>query len=208
MKEFIWLLFSYLFASIPNGFLITKWVSKKDIRKIGAEKLSGSNIMQNIGFLPGLLSGLFDAFKGVLAVRGAQIIGLSMIFQALSGIFALCGQMWPIFFNFWGGRGGSVLIGTLLILSPKTLFISAALWILCKIISWDKGAPIGMFLFLILAIILGFYFKIKSVYIFSSLALLLVLLQRVLGKPGSLWKIKDKKIFLYRFFLDRDTLKR
>jgi len=208
MKEVFWLLFSYLFASIPNGYLITKWMTGKDIRKIGAEKLSGSNIIQNVGVLPGLFSSLFDVLKGVVAVYGAQILGFSATFQALAGICALCGQMWPLFLNFWGGRGGSVLIGSLLILSWQTLFISGALWILFKIISRDKGAPLGMLLFLILATIMGFYFEEESVYLFSIPALFLVLLQRVLGKPGSLFEIKDKKIILYRFFLDRDTLKR
>lgn len=205
---FFWLLFSYLFASIPNGFLITKWMTGEDIRKIGREKLSGSNIIQNVGMLPGLLSGVFDLSKGVLAVFGAQMLGLSIFFQALAGILALCGQMWPIFLKFWGGRGGSVAIGVLSILSWEILLISAALWLFCKIISGDKGAPIGMFLFLVSAIILGFYLKNESVYIFSIPALFLVLLQRLLGKPGSLWKIRDKKIILYRLFLDRDALKR
>lgn len=208
MIEFLWLLFSYLFASIPNGFLIVKWMTGKDIRKIGYQKLSGSNIIQNVGMLPGLLSGVLDLLKGVLAVFGAQILGFSVVVQALAGLLALCGQMWPLFLNFWGGRGGSVLIGVLSILSWKILLISATLWLLCKIISRDKGSSIGMLLFLISAIILGFYFEIESVYIFSIPALFLVLLQRVLGKPGSLWEIKDKKIILYRFFLDRDTSKR
>ncbi len=203
--NFLWPIFCYLFSSIPQGYLIPKWVSGKDIRKIDKEKLSGSNVIQNIGILPGVAVGLIDVLKGVLAVFGAQKLGLSLELIAISGILALCGQMWPIFMKFWGGRGGSVCIGSLVILSPEILLISALPWVLLRIL-WKKyGSSIGMILLIIISAILGFYFKEKAVLMFSSLALFLVYLQRILGKPGSLGKIKDKKIILWRFFLDRDT---
>lgn len=208
MLEFFWLLFSYLFASIPNGYLITKWVTKKDIRQIGRKKLSGSNIIQNVGFWPGILSGAFDVFKGVFAVWGAQLLGLSSTFQAIAGVLAVCGQMWPIFFNFWGGRGGSVCIGVLLMLSPQVAGIFILIWILGGIFSKEYGTPIGLLLGLIAAIILGFYFKREDVIIFSISTLILILIQRVLGEPGSLKTIKDKKVILWRLFLDRDTKER
>lgn len=209
MSELLWLIFSYLFSSFPNGYLIPKWFAGVDIRKIDKEKLSGSNIFQNVGFVPGLLSGLLDVSKGVVAVLGAQYFGFSMTIQAFAGICALCGQMWPVFMKFWGGRGGSACLGSLLVLSWQVVIVGAILWILCKIISREKGAPIGMMLFIILAAILGaWWVKIESVYIFSTIALILVLIQRLLGKPGTLKKLKDKKVFLYRFFLDRDTRER
>lgn len=208
MIEYFWLIFTYLFASIPNGYLITKWMKGEDIREIGREKLSGSNIIQNIGFLPGAVSGGFDILKGVFAVWGASYLNLSFTFQALSGILALCGQMWPVFLKFWGGRGGSVCVGTILTLSPKIAGVGILIWILSKLISKEMGAAIGMSLFLISSIALGFYFSEGALMIFSPVAFGLVLLQRVLGKPGSLWKIKEKKIILWRLLLDRDTKER
>ena len=208
MIECLWVLFSYLFASIPNGYLIPKWVAKKDIRKIGQEKLSGSNIIQNVGFLPGVLSGGFDLLKGVVAVFGAQMLCLSFPFQALAGIAALCGQMWPIFFHFWGGRGGAVCIGALLMFSPLIAGIFIIVWIGGKIFSKDYWTPIGLILGLIVAIILGIYFSQPAVVMFSSIAVVLILIQRVLGKPGSLKTIKDKKIILWRLLFDRDSRKK
>ena len=203
--NYLWPIFCYLFSSIPQGYLIVKKFTGKDIRQIGRRKLSGSNIIQNVGFLPGIISGLLDVLKGTIAVYGAIKLNLSAELVAISGILALCGQMWPVFMKFWGGRGGSVCIGSLAILSPKILLISALPWILLRI-SWKKyGSSIGMILLIIISAILGFYFEEKAVLIFSLPALFLVYLQRILGEPGSLWKIKDKKIILWRFLLDRDT---
>lgn len=208
MIEYLWILFSYLFASIPNGYLIPKWVANKDIREIGQEKLSGSNIIQNIGFWPGVLSGAFDLFKGVVAVFGAQMLCLSFPLQALAGIAALCGQMWPVFFHFWGGRGGAVCIGALLMFSPLITGIFIVVWIGGKFFSNDYWTPIGLIIGLIISIGLGVYFSQPAVVMFSSMAVVLILIQRVLGKPGSLKTIKDKKIILWRLLFDRDSKKK
>lgn len=203
-----WFLFSYLFGSIPNGYLISKWFSGKDARKIGREKISGSNIMHNVGVLPGILSGGIDIFKGAIAVGGAYYLGLSPLYQALAGVFAVCGQMWPIFLKFWGGRGGASSIGAMLALNPLIAIYSILIWILTKIISKEMGASIGMVLFYIVCGGAGIFFGLLEVYVFSFVTLFLVLLQRLLGKPGSLFKIKDKKIILWRLLLDRDTKER
>ena len=210
MTSYFWLLFSYLFASIPNGYLIVKWLSGKDIRKIGKKKLSGSNIIQNVGFLPGLLSAVIDASKGFIAVYFAHSFGFSPKIQALSVAFAICGQMWPIFLKFWGGRGGAVTIGALLAFSSFSNFfiflIPLSFWIFCKIISKEKGAAIGMMLYYVFAGIMGVFFEKEAVMFFSLFAFLLILIQRVLGEPKSFKKIKNnKEIIIRRIFLDRDT---
>jgi glycerol-3-phosphate acyltransferase PlsY len=204
----IWFLFVYLFSSIPNGYLITKWFSGKDIRKIGREKISGSNIMHNIGKGPGILSGGFDILKGVVATAGAYYLGLPPAYQAIAGILAVCGQMWPIFLKFWGGRGGATSIGAMLGLNPLLALSAIGIWILTKLISREMGAAIGMMIFYLVCGGFGIYFGLKEIYMFSFIALFLVFVQRGLGKPGSLSQIKDKKVFLWRLLLDRDTKER
>jgi len=205
---FFWLLFSYLFGSIPTAFLVTKWISGKDIRKIGRKKASGSNVIHNVGFLPGILVGGFDIFKGVLAVGGAYFLGLSPVYQALAGILAVCGQMWPIFLKFWGGRGGGTSIGAMITLDLRIGIFLVLMWVVLKVVSKEYGSSIGMLLFYIIGGILGIYFQNQGICIFSFGTLPLILLQRFLGEPGSIKKIKDKKVFIWRLLLDRDTKER
>lgn len=204
----LWFLFVYLFSSIPNGYLIAKWFSGKDIRKVGRAKISGSNIMHNVGMGPGLLSGGFDILKGVIATAGAFYLGLSPLCQALAGVLAVCGQMWPIFLKFWGGRGGATSMGAMLGLNPLIAIFSIAIWISIKIISKEMGAAIGMMLFYIISGAVGIYLELPEVYIFAFAIFPLILLQRLLGKPGSLFKLKNKKAILWRLLLDRDTKER
>lgn len=74
VKIVIWPLFVYLFLSISNGYLITKWFSGKDIRKISREKISSSNIMHNIGMGLRAYFRVFLIFKGRLFQLAALII--------------------------------------------------------------------------------------------------------------------------------------
>lgn len=213
-EELGWLLSSYLIASIPNGYLIPKWFAGKDIRETGKEKLSASNIMRNVGFLPGLLSGILDLLKGTIAVIGARWLGLSFTIQAIAGILAVAGQMWPVFLKFWGGRGGAATVGAILTLSPRIGLMSLLIWPIAKIVGdhtetlkGRKGAPLGMSLFIALIAFFGYYFNQEPVLIFGSVVFLIVHIQRVLGKPGSLLKLEDKRIILWRLLYDRDTEK-
>jgi glycerol-3-phosphate acyltransferase PlsY len=208
VKTILWLIFAYLFASIPNGYLIVKWYSGKDIRTVGRKKLSASNIMHNIGILPGVLSAIFDVFKGTVAVAGAYFLGLGPIYQGIAGALAVAGQMWPIFFNFWGGRGGATSIGALLFLNPLITLIAVVFWIMFKLVSKEMGAALGMMTVYLLITGFGFYWSIQQVYVFSILAFILIMVQRLLGSPGTFLKIKNKKIILWRLLLDRDTKER
>jgi len=206
IKSWLWIIFCYLFASIPESYLLVKFLYKKDIRKIGQKKLSTSNVISTIGILPGIFVGAFDMTKGIVAIWGAELLHLSPLFIALSGIFALCGQMWPIFTKFHGGRGGSIVLGALLILNWKVFLVYLFSWLGLKISLKNYGTPIGMSLGIIFATLIGYFLKIKEIFIFSLVSYFLIKIKRVIADQNSFSKIKnDKKIILWRFLFDRDT---
>jgi len=205
MKEIIWAIFCYLLGSFPQGYFVAK---KKgvDILKVGWQKTSGTNVMKNVGFFEGVLVALVDVVKGVISVLGAQMMSFSSEIQALCGIFCVLGQMWPIFLKFRGGRGGGVSIGVMLFLNLKITLVAFLFWIITKnILGKYDGAP-GMLVFFGMAITLS---EIGGAFhYFVSHVLPFILLQRILGPWGSLRKIKDKRILLFRLIFDRDTLKK
>jgi len=205
MKEIIWAIFCYLLGSFPQGYFIAQ-KKRVDILKVGWQKTSGTNVMKNVGFFEGLLVALVDVIKGVISVFGAQIMNFSSEIQALCGIFCVLGQLWPIFLKFRGGRGGGVSIGVMLFLNLKITLVSFLFWIMTKIIlgKYD-GAP-GMLVFFGMAITLS---EVEEAFhYFTSYVLPFLLLQRILGPWGSLRKIKDKRILLFRLIFDRDSLKK
>ena len=47
----------------------------------------------------------FDVLKGMLPVWGAWALGLTPFWLGLVAIAACVGHIWPVFFNFRGGKG-------------------------------------------------------------------------------------------------------
>jgi glycerol-3-phosphate acyltransferase PlsY len=60
---------------------------------------------------------VLDILKGVVPVLAGFLPGFPLAVNALAGLAALCGQMWPVFRRFDGERGNTVSVGIVFTLS-------------------------------------------------------------------------------------------
>jgi len=202
LSTLIIIFISYLFGSLPFGYIITNLSTKKNILEIGWRKTSGSNVFKNVGKWQGALTGILDVLKGFLAVKLAQSFGLSLLTQALCGMAAVFGHNWSIFLKFAGGRGIGTFIGAFFALSPKILGFSLIPFILLGII-WNLS--IGTILFLITAITLANYFnQFELIGIFALLSLVPIFLKR-LSPVNEIFPLKKKMALIRnRLIFDND----
>ena len=105
----------YLLGSIPFGIIVSKRKAKIDIRNYGSGKTGGTNVLRTLGRKAFILVASLDIAKGALAVviagfvigKDSMAIGeygyLGVVFgQALAGLAAVVGHIWPIFAKFKG----------------------------------------------------------------------------------------------------------
>jgi glycerol-3-phosphate acyltransferase PlsY len=195
MKEIIVLFFSYLFGSIPFGFIFTKIFAKQNILEIGWRKTSGSNVFKNVGFLPGVLTGVCDLLKGSLSVFLAKKLSLPIEIQSLCGFLAVVGHNWSIFLKFAGGRGVGTFVGSLLILDPK-IFLYSLFPTLFFVLLLDSSIATLFFLAMVIFLSLE-----KKILIFAILSFFAILFKR-LSPIGELSLKKQKLIFSRLIFDD------
>lgn len=118
----ICVLFAYLLGSISVSFIAGKVVSGVDIRDHGSGNAGATNSLRVLGWKIGVVVLIADILKGVLAIAFAHLLtGDSHWAMALSGLFAVIGHNWPIYFQFRGGKGVATTIGVLLTLSAVPL---------------------------------------------------------------------------------------
>ena len=90
--------------------------------------------MRTAGFLPGILTFVCDALKGFLAsYLGKLVFGLVMssgidwldpIYGAyLCGIACMLGHVFPIFFQFKGGKGAATSVGIYAVCCPLAIIL-------------------------------------------------------------------------------------
>ena len=171
MQVFIALLLSYLIGSIPSGFLLTKYVMKKDVREYGSGNIGATNVARVMGLKAGVLVAVFDILKGYLGVLVGQAIlgsGASAVIL-LVAIAAIAGHDWSIFLGFSGGKGVATTFGVILRLYPLAFLIYALIWLLLVITTRyvSLGSIVGSMSLPIVVYFSGF----ESVHVFFAVLL-------------------------------------
>lgn len=137
------LIIAYLIGSIPTSFIFAKILKKIDIREYGSRNVGATNVFRVVGKIPALIVLLLDIFKGVISVAFLPgiffnntiefSIGLEP-YRILLGLFVISGHVWSVFLKFRGGKGVATSAGVLMVLAPKVLIGSAAMWALVFLI--------------------------------------------------------------------------
>ncbi|MSQ22913.1 MAG: glycerol-3-phosphate 1-O-acyltransferase [Dehalococcoidia bacterium] len=123
------LLGAYLLGSISWGLIVGKVTRGIDVRQHGSGATGTANVLRTLGPRWAVLVLAADVSKGVIAVFAAkQIIGAPMA-EALAGFLAVAGHNWPVFSRFQGGRGVTVGVGGMAVMSPVTAAIALGVFI-------------------------------------------------------------------------------
>ena len=110
---------AYLVGSIPTAYLIAKWRRGVDIRKLGTGNVGASNMAASVSKRWSIVVTIIDIAKGAMMVWAAQLLGLEVWQQAVTGIAAVAGHNWTVFLNFNGGRGIFTTLGVIVMLAPR-----------------------------------------------------------------------------------------
>lgn len=118
---------AYLIGSVNFAVIFARAFSKRDIRNYGSGNAGTTNVMRTVGFLPGMLTFICDALKGFIACGFAEL-AFGMIkspewFHWLYGAYAcgiacMLGHVFPIFFEFKGGKGVAISVGIFSVCCP------------------------------------------------------------------------------------------
>jgi len=127
---------AYFLGSIPFGLLFAKLFGGKDVRQSGSGNIGATNVARLAGPLPGILTLLFDAAKGALAVwLAARFAGHAATPMMLAGIAALLGHCFPVWLRLKGGKGVATALGVFAALCP-TAVLGATILFLMVLMYW------------------------------------------------------------------------
>lgn len=141
MRGILIILVSYLLGSVNFACIITKVYSGKDIREEGSGNAGMTNVMRFIGKLPGMLTLVGDIAKVIIAISvsrmilGEQYQGLLVLCNYMSGFFCIIGHLYPVFFQFRGGKGVAVSFGTMLMIDYRVVAVALAVF-LATLLIW------------------------------------------------------------------------
>lgn len=135
------IIFAYLLGSVNSAITVVRIWKKKDIREFGSKNAGLTNTLRVFGKGPALVTLICDLLKGVIAVLVARLIGNlfgvdnTLMVGYCAGIFCFLGHIYPVFYNFKGGKGVLMAATTLLAIDPITFCIIIPFFILLVLIT-------------------------------------------------------------------------
>ena len=147
---------SYLLGSIPFGYLLVRIFRGEDVRRTGSGNIGATNVARKSPVL-GVLTLLLDALKGSAAVAVGILLSppiferisiphipLRMIlpasspdfaiWAAVAALFAVVGHIFPVWLKFRGGKGVATGLGAFVMISPKAVLFSAAVFLVLVLV--------------------------------------------------------------------------
>jgi len=133
MEYLIVALISYLFGSIPFGFILTKTFLKKDIRNIGSGNIGATNTLRAGNKWLGFTTLVLDILKAIIPIIYIKLNYPDYIYIASLSTFL--GHVFPIWLKFKGGKGIATYVGILFSINPIFGFIFITTWIVTFLIT-------------------------------------------------------------------------
>jgi glycerol-3-phosphate acyltransferase PlsY len=123
-------LLAYLAGSIPFGVVVARLSGGPDPRTIGSGRTGGTNALRALGRKWAAVVVTGDLAKGALPVLLARLVtGGDPLVEVLCAAAAVLGSSRSIFLHFGGGRGVGTGVGTMLVIQPIAVVITAPVFV-------------------------------------------------------------------------------
>lgn len=119
---------AYLLGSLSFAVIVTKLMGQADPRTYGSKNPGATNVLRSGNKTAAIITLLLDAAKGWVAVFFATQVGASDSVIAMVAVAVFLGHLYPLFFNFAGGKGVATALGVLLAINPLFGLATLATW--------------------------------------------------------------------------------
>lgn len=173
---------AYLFGSVSFAVIISERFIKKDVRELGSGNAGMTNVMRSAGVGPGILTFVCDCLKGVAAGLMGRFLVFPLLFKFTGntffsdingalflGVFCLIGHVFPLFFNFRGGKGVATVGGVAIAACPLSFAAALGVFLLVALVTRTVSA--GSLAAAIVLPFFAFLFE-KSHYRIASLIIM------------------------------------
>ncbi len=165
---------AYLIGSISSAILICKMAGLPDPRTTGSKNPGATNVLRISNTLTAASVLFFDIIKGTIPVWGAYFLNIDSMSLGFVGVAACLGHIYPIFFNFKGGKAVATALGTLLPIGFTLGGLLIITWVL--VAKFSKYSSLAAIVTVSIAPL--FVFFIKPLYVYPTLMLSALILFR------------------------------
>ena len=120
---------AYALGSVCSAVIVCHLAKLPDPRTEGSKNPGATNVLRIADKKYAALVLVADFLKGLLPIWLAILLNLGPFWQALVGLAAVLGHIYPVFFNFKGGKGVATGLGVLCGLHPFLGVLAIITWL-------------------------------------------------------------------------------
>ncbi len=113
LLSIFFIMIAYLCGSLCSAIIVSHIFNLPDPRNIGSNNPGATNILRTAGKKYAIIVFIADMLKGLLPIICMKFLGMTSTGLGIVGIAAVIGHIYPIFFNFKGGKGVATAIGVI-----------------------------------------------------------------------------------------------
>jgi len=181
--NFVCLIVGYLLGSVNTSIVVGK-IYGKDVRNYGSKGAGLTNVLRVLGKKAALIVLIGDILKGILACLIGSALGdyfyhgniANYEGALITGVGAVIGHNWPLYFNFKGGKGALIAISVMFMVNWQMALLSIIFFLLVVAITrYVSLGTIGATLLFVIVSYLPFFNESLNFHIISSLLAIVII---------------------------------
>lgn len=121
---------AYLLGSVATAIVVSRLLGLPDPRTMGSGNPGATNVLRTGRKGAALATLLGDLLKGLLPVALARLVEVGEVTLIATALAAFLGHIYPVYFQFRGGKGVATALGVLLGLAPWLGLAVLGVWLL------------------------------------------------------------------------------
>ncbi|AKO45320.1 glycerol-3-phosphate 1-O-acyltransferase PlsY [[Haemophilus] ducreyi] len=191
LTAYLLILTAYLLGSICSAIIFCRLAGLPDPRQNGSHNPGATNVLRNGGKLAAIGVLLFDTLKGSLPVLIAFRCDLSPSAIGLIGLAACLGHIFPIFFQFRGGKGVATAFGVFFPISIVASTTMICTWLIIFLLTRFSSLSA-----VIMALTAPFYiWCFKPEFTFPVALICCLLIYRHHDNIQRLWRGQEERLW-------------
>ena len=182
----------YVLGSVSCAIFVCRALGLPDPRGQGSGNPGATNVLRIAGKPAAALTLAGDVLKGVLPVLLAAAISDSPAVAAAAGLGAFAGHLYPVFFQFRGGKGMATGFGVAAALAWPVVLGMGAAWLVVAALS--RYASLASIAAAICAPLLAAWLDVPPAILAAFIAMCVMLLSRHRGNIRRLFAGEERKI--------------
>jgi len=120
---------AYLLGSISSAVVVCRLMGLPDPRTQGSNNPGATNVLRIGGTKAAAVTLVGDSLKGMIPMLAGHLLGAGPEVLAATGLAAILGHLYPVFFGFRGGKGVATALGVQFGLWWPIGLTVAAMWL-------------------------------------------------------------------------------